>query len=88
MENFTDYCRDTIIDALDSYEGQDVYPCDLAYTLTECMNANGTCTFSSAEAKDYIKEWWDEAALLMVQAGSATKEADNIAKAYSIMLRP
>lgn len=30
----------------------------------------------------------DEAALLMVQAGSATKEADNIAKAYSIMLRP
>lgn len=61
MENFTDYCRDTIIDALESYEGQDVYPCDLAYTLTECMNANGTCTFSRAEAKDYIKEWWDEA---------------------------
>ena len=61
MENFSDYCRDTIIDALDSYEGQDVYTCDLAYTLTETMNADGTCTYSSAEAKDYIKEWWDEA---------------------------
>ncbi len=61
MENFSDYCRDTIIDALDSYEGQTVYSCDLAYTLTERMNADGTCTYSRAEAKDYIKEWWDEA---------------------------
>lgn len=62
MEDFTEYCRDVILEELDNYEGQTVYGCDLGYTLTEAMNCDGTCTYSTWKAKEYLKEWWDEAA--------------------------
>lgn len=61
MKEFITYCKQYIYDHIDDYRGQKVYPCDLGFTLTEGPNCNGTLTFSTAEAKDYLREWWDEA---------------------------
>lgn len=60
-ETYTEYCKDFIIDKLPDYEGQTVCGCDLAYKLTEEINVDGSATYSTYEAKEYIKEWWDEA---------------------------
>lgn len=62
MKEFTDYCRDFITDNISYYQGQKVYGCDLGYTLCEGINANGTATYSRKEAKEYICEWWNDAA--------------------------
>lgn len=61
METFIDYCKNYILKYIGGYEGQEVYLCDLGYTLTEYPNCNGTLTYSREEAKNYIREWWDEA---------------------------
>lgn len=61
MKEFITYCKQYIYDHIDDYRGQKVYPCDLGFTLTEGPNMDGTLTFSTAEAKDYLREWWDEA---------------------------
>lgn len=61
MKEFITYCKQYIYDHIDDYRGQKVYPCDLGFTLTEGPNCDGTLTFSTAEAKDYLREWWDEA---------------------------
>lgn len=61
MKDFITYCKDYIIDNLPEHEGRLVYPGDLGYYLTEGPNADGTLTYSSYEAKEYLREWWDEA---------------------------
>lgn len=61
METFIDYCKNYVLENIDKYEGQEVYLCDLGFTLTEYPNCNGTLTYSREEAKNYIREWWDEA---------------------------
>jgi hypothetical protein len=61
MKDFITYCKDYIIDNLPEHEGRLVYTCDLGYDLTEGPNADGTLTYSSYEAKEYLREWWDEA---------------------------
>ena len=62
LETLTDYCKDFIINNIDNYSDQSIYGCDLGYTITEGINADGICTYSTYEAKKYIKFWWDEAA--------------------------
>ena len=62
IKPFIAFCKEHIADKLEDYEGQDAYGCDLAYKLTEGMNADGSFTYSTAKAKEYIKEWWDDAA--------------------------
>lgn len=59
-EDFFDYCKEHLLQRLDEYEGTTQYACDLGYTLCEDENVNGTLTFSTYEAKQYLKEWWDE----------------------------
>lgn len=59
--NFITYCKQYIFDHIDNYRGQSVYPCDFGFTLTEEPNYDGTLTYSREEAKNYIREWWDEA---------------------------
>lgn len=59
--DFNEFCKETIIDNLPEYVGQDVYMCDLGMQLTEDMNCSGTFTYSPALAKDYLREWWDDA---------------------------
>ena len=59
---FVEFCKNHILETLENYEGQTVYACDLGYTLTEGMNADGTFTYSTELSKDYLHEWWYEAA--------------------------
>lgn len=62
MENYSDFCRDFIVDNLPNFDGTEVYICDLALELTNGINCDGTVTFSRQKAKDYICYWWDDAA--------------------------
>lgn len=59
---FVEFCKNHILENIENYEGQSVYACDLGYTLTEGMNVDGTFTYSTDLAKDYLHEWWYEAA--------------------------
>lgn len=61
LETLTDYCKNFIISNIDDYSDQSIYGCDLGYIITEGINADGSCTYSTYEAKEYIKFWWDEA---------------------------
>lgn len=56
-ENFSEYCHDYLCQQLDAYEGCDCYACDLAYKITEECNTNGTLTFSTADAMNYLWSW-------------------------------
>lgn len=58
MEDFTQYCKDMIINDLPDYDGYDTYGCDLAYLIMEAYLADGSLTYSTQEALSYIKEWW------------------------------
>ena len=49
-----------IIDKLNDYEESEVYSCDLAYTLFEDENIDGTFTYNTYEAKEWIKSNWEE----------------------------
>ena len=60
MESFKDYCKNYILDHIEGYEGQLHYGCDFAYTLTETPNVDGTLTYSTHDAIEYLREWWYE----------------------------
>ena len=49
-----------IIDRLYNYKDIKMYACDLAYALFESENVDGTFTYSSYEAKEWIKHYFDE----------------------------
>ena len=61
LETLTDYCKNFIADNLENYSNQSIYGCDLGYTITEGINIDGSCTYSTYKAKEYLKFWWDEA---------------------------
>ena len=58
-KNFYTDLRSTIIDRLNDYKGSDVYGCDLAYTLFEGENANGSVLCNAYETKEFIKNHFD-----------------------------
>jgi hypothetical protein len=60
--NFFEYCKDFIKDRLPLFEGYDVDTCDLGIEITDEINVNGSITHSYEDAKDYIHEWFEEAA--------------------------
>lgn len=60
--DFIPFCKQQILDEIDNYEGESKYGCDLGYELTQGMNCDGTFTYSTAQAIEYIKEWWDDCA--------------------------
>ena len=62
MKEFNKFCKEYICDHLDEMEGVTVYGCDLAYTLCENDNINGTMTYNRKAAVDYICEWWYDCA--------------------------
>jgi len=59
--SYSDYCKQFILDHLNDFEGQRVYACDLGSELTQGINVDGSATYSTYEAKEYLREWWDEA---------------------------
>ena len=62
MKNFNEFCKEYICDKLDEMEDVTVYACDLAYTLAESDNINGSITYNRAAAINYIREWWNDCA--------------------------
>lgn len=58
---FSEFCRNHIAENLPEWLGQEVYMCDLGGELTQGTNCDGTFTFSTSLAKDYLREWFDEA---------------------------
>ena len=60
-QNFCDYTKDYLLNQLEDYKGCKSYACDLYILLTEGINADGSATYSTHEAKEYIKEWFEEA---------------------------
>ena len=61
METKTFYTdlRNTIIDRLNDYKNTDVYGSELAYTLFEGENANGSVLCNTYETKEFIKNHFD-----------------------------
>ena len=60
--NFTNYCKEYITDRLNDYEGTSHYLCDFASEITEGANVDGTITYSTNAAIEFIKEHFNEAA--------------------------
>lgn len=59
-ENWKDLVKDLIIDRLENYKNDKVYLCDLAYTLFESENIDGSFTYSYYWSKELIKKYWNE----------------------------
>ena len=51
--------KNTIIERLNDYKGVEVYGSDLAYTLFEGENANGSVFCSTYKTKEFIKNNFD-----------------------------
>lgn len=51
---------DAITDKLEEMEGMEIYGCDLGYQLFKEANVNGSYTCNAYEAKQWIKEHFDE----------------------------
>lgn len=61
MESYSEYCKNFIINHVENQKGRNVYMSDLGSELTMGINVNGSATYSTFKAKEYLKEWWDEA---------------------------
>lgn len=60
-QKFCEYTKDYLLNQLEDYKGCKSYACDLYILLTEGINADGSATYSTYEAKEYIKEWFEDA---------------------------
>lgn len=49
-----------LINHINGYEGATVYGCDLAFTLFEGYNVDGSVTYSRYKAQEWIKAHFDE----------------------------
>ena len=59
MKKFTTELKETIIDRLNDYKNTTVYGCDLAYTLFESENVNGSVLCNTYLTKEFIKQNFD-----------------------------
>ena len=59
MKKFTTELKETIIDRLNDYKNTTVYGCDLAYTLFESENVNGSVLCNTYLTREFIKENFD-----------------------------
>lgn len=62
METFLEYCKDYILDNIDNFEGTTHYACDFCTDITEGPNIDGTLTYSTDKAIEYLHEWWYDCA--------------------------
>ena len=59
-ESWEDLVKDLIKERLEDYKGQKIYTCDLASTLFEGENVDGSFTYSTYWSKELIKKYFDE----------------------------
>lgn len=60
--SYSDYCKEFIKDRISDFEGTSNYGCDLASEITMAINVDGSATYNTYEAKEYLREWWDDCA--------------------------
>jgi hypothetical protein len=66
LESYAEYCRQHIADNLETLENKSYSSSwDLAYDLTQDGNANGSMTFSTYRAEQYIKTWFDNVGVFL-----------------------
>ena len=51
-----DYIIDLLVRKLEDYEDMSIYGCDMAYTLLEQYNIDGSITYNTYKAKKWLKE--------------------------------
>ena len=49
-----------LVEKLNEYKGSSIYGCDLAYTLLEQYNVDGSYTYNTKKSVELIKEYWDD----------------------------
>lgn len=54
------YVKDLLLDELENYRGNTIYGCDAWYELLEGYNVDGTITYSTYKAKEWLKEYFDD----------------------------
>lgn len=81
MTFYTDL-KNTIIDRLNDYKCSHVYGCDLAYTLFESENINGSVLCNKYLTKEFIKNHFD----LFVDLSEYYK--DNFGESLDIFAEP
>lgn len=60
MNELKQWLIEEIKEHLYNYEDCEVYACDLAYTIFEGENIDGSYTYSTYDAKEWIKKYWDD----------------------------
>lgn len=60
METIKEFVIDVLKDKLDEYEGNSTYGADLAFYLLQQYNVDGSYTYSTYEAKQWVQEHFDE----------------------------
>jgi len=55
-----DFVKDIITDRLFDYEDTKTYGCDMAYTLLEQYNIDGSYFYSTYESEEFIKQHFSE----------------------------
>ena len=58
---FNEYCQQYIAEHIHDYTDRTHYMCDLGNTLTEGPNCDGTLTYWTKKAIEYLGEWFYEA---------------------------
>lgn len=59
-DNILDYAIDYIMDNLPDYEGNNVCGAELADLLMQGPRADGSLTYSTAEAIEWVKQYFDD----------------------------
>lgn len=60
MKNFNELTVKLLEEELENYEGENIKACELAWTLTQGYNIDGTVTYNTQKSIDLIyKYWWD-----------------------------
>jgi hypothetical protein len=60
MATIKEFVADILMDKLDEYKGTSTYGCDLAFCLLQQYDADGSYTYSTYEAKQWVASCFDE----------------------------
>jgi hypothetical protein len=77
MKTLKNYIIDEIIWHLKDRENENIYACDLAYTLFEAANVDGSYTYSTYEATRWIKKYFDSLGEIVEELKANGIEAPN-----------
>ncbi len=67
-----------LIEEMENYKDNEVYACDLAYTLFERYNIDGSITYSTYEAKEWIKNNFNDLGEIVEEIQANGLEIPNV----------